>query len=61
MDKKVKLWQVATGLELATLPEHGRQVNTVAFAPDGKTLASGSHEGVVKLWKAGPMHEAAPR
>src|SRR5262249_43229296 len=27
-------------------------VNAIAFAPDGKTLATGSDDGAVKLWRA---------
>jgi WD40 repeat protein len=46
---------------LKSVRDSGTYVYTVAFAPDGKTLASGSHDGVVKLWKAGPVPEATPR
>ncbi len=31
---------------------HGSQVNALAFAPDGRTLASADHEGNVRLWGA---------
>src|SRR5262249_9139382 len=36
----VRLWQAATGKPLATLKGHTATVISVAFAPDGKTLAS---------------------
>ncbi|MHB8897805.1 MAG: HEAT repeat domain-containing protein [Thermoguttaceae bacterium] len=51
----------------ATLRGHIKPVKAVAFSPDGKTLASGSWDGTVKLWNpiAGtsvatlPGHESA--
>jgi RNA polymerase sigma factor (sigma-70 family) len=36
--------------ERATLKGHNRPVRSVAFTPDGQTLASGGGEGTVKLW-----------
>lgn len=43
------LWQLHHH-EKATLAGPAGRVSSVAFAPDGKTLASGSQEGTVKLW-----------
>ena len=40
-DETVKLWNVATGNVIATLEGHTDRVNSVAFSPDGTTLASG--------------------
>ena len=40
-DKTARLWQAATGRELARM-EHDDRVNAVAFSPDGTRLATGA-------------------
>jgi WD40 repeat protein len=47
---EVRLWDVATGKEQATLKGHKEAVVCVAYSPDGKTLASGSRDETIKLW-----------
>ena len=47
----VRIWNVATGNELFTeFHGHFSQVNGVAFAHDGKLLASAGGNGPVQLW-----------
>ena len=47
-DTTVRLWNVETGEHLHTFAEGNRDVQSVAFSPDGETLASSSD--AVRLW-----------
>ena len=51
-DKTVKVWEVGSWQEVATLWGHEGYVYSVSFSPDGKFLASGSYE-TVKVWEVG--------
>jgi WD40 repeat protein len=53
-DKAVRLWEVATGQQTATLEPEGSfdWVTSVAFSPDGRTLAGGGLGTTVRLWTA---------
>jgi WD40 repeat protein len=48
----VRVCDPATGKELFRLGKHPLWVNSVAYSPDGRRLASGSNDGVVKVWDA---------
>jgi WD40 repeat protein len=61
----IKLWNLITGKEIATLRGHQHSVNSVTFSPDGLSLASGSgpgftHDsGEVKIWNPRTGEERA--
>jgi WD40 repeat protein len=41
---------VASGNLTVAFGGHEGYINSVAFSPDGKLLASGSPDGTIKLW-----------
>src|SRR5262249_48087933 len=51
LDKKARLWDVTTGRQLHRLAVNN-EVNSLAFTPDGKTLATANHYTgcVIHLW-----------
>ncbi len=49
-ENDVKLFDAQTGKLKLTLVGHTKGLLSVAFSPDGKTLASGSYDSTAKLW-----------
>jgi WD40 repeat protein len=49
----IKLWDVATGKNTATVKRDDVQVRCGAFSPDGKTLVLGTFDKRLELWDVG--------
>lgn len=49
-DKRVRLWQTATGESAGTLIGHGAQVTNVAFHPRAWMIATTSYDKTTRLW-----------
>ncbi len=46
----IKLWEVASGKQIAMLGDHSGEVTTATFSPDGTMAFSGDRQGSLKLW-----------
>jgi WD40 repeat protein len=51
VDNTIQIWDVAGGTLLATLTGHSNNATLVAFAPDGKSLASTGQDNQLILWQ----------
>ena len=49
-EKTISLWDVHTGKRKKTLTGHTNHLSCLVFGPDGKTLASASYKGTIRLW-----------
>jgi len=49
-DTTVRLWDVASGRHVRSLSGHKAAVHAIAFAPDGKTIATGAWDETVRTW-----------
>ena len=61
-DRKVKLWNIATEQEVATLGPLPGSCLLLRFSPDGRTLAAGSYLGSeenISLWQVPSFEEIA--
>src|SRR5207302_7096100 len=49
-DGHLRVWDVATGTRLLSLPHGDDFVQSVAFSPDGKAIATGCWDGVIRIF-----------
>jgi WD40 repeat protein len=58
--RDVTIWNSLTGEKLRTLTGHADDIACLAFAPDGKRLASGSADHTVLIWNDLPNPHVKP-
>ena len=58
-DRAVRIWDVATGKELAAIEDHADWIFDVAFSPDGKRIASASRDKTAKVFDVGKKESLA--
>ena len=57
----VYLWDVGQGKELRHFPAQQGWIQSLAFSPDGKTLATTGAEVVIRLWDVATGRETQPQ
>jgi len=49
-DRRIRLWDMVTATALPVSAAHDQAIVGLAFAPDGKSLASGGDDSTLRLW-----------
>ena len=59
VDKTARIWDAATGKEIAVLRGHDSVVNSAAFSPDGSRIVTASADKTARIWDAASAKEIA--
>jgi eukaryotic-like serine/threonine-protein kinase len=57
LDNAVRIWDAQTGKEFGVCTGHKQAVWSVAFSPDGATLATASDDSTLRLWNVATQQE----
>jgi eukaryotic-like serine/threonine-protein kinase len=60
VESDIRLWDVASGREIARLEGHRAFIGALVFWPDGKTLASASGDQTIRLWDLTDISNVPP-
>ena len=58
-DKTARIWDVATGKEIAVLRGHNAPVYSATFSPDGSRIVTASEDKTARIWDAPSAKEIA--
>jgi WD40 repeat protein len=56
----IRILDASDGEQVLALGGHGDTILSIAYSPDGNTLASGSIDGTIRIWRAVPSASAFP-
>lgn len=54
---ELKIWDAASGKEIATAYGHADAIYAAAFSPDGKWIATASYDKLIKIWDTASAKE----
>jgi WD40 repeat protein len=58
-DNTARVWEAATGTEVALLDGHTSEVESVDWSPDGTRIATSTSDGTIRVWDTASFEEIA--